>query len=174
MNQRTKYTPSQPPRNPTPSNHRQDRRPRHGQADNRPPRPLHLLVTQLPAHIPNQMPDAIEAMKRKREGSRELSGHLQRDGPSAKRRGHAGRLQMPAEQRRDQIRGAEEVEAPAEHRAGDPVQRRAVPRDLRLVDGQVRRHGPVQALLDEDVVRVGGADRRCCCGSGGERKGGMS
>lgn len=113
------------------------------------------------------MPDTVEAVKGKREGSRELGRDLQGHGPGPKRRRHAGRLQMPAEQRRDQIGGTEGVEAPAEDRAGDSVQRRAVPGDLRLVDGQVRRDGPVQPLLDEDVVRVGCADCGCCGGSVG-------
>lgn len=81
------------------------------------------------------MPHTVKAMKRKWERHRELGRDLQRHGPGAKRRRHAGRLQMPAEQRRDQVGGAEGVEAPAQHRARDPVQRRAVPCYLRLVDG---------------------------------------
>ena len=74
---------------------------------------------------------------------------------------------MPAEQRRDQVRGAEDVEAAAEGRAGDAVQRRAVPGYLRLVDREVRRDGAVEALLDEDGVCVCFADRLRCGGSGG-------
>lgn len=175
MSQWTEYSQSNPetnfpiPTNPAPpphSNHRQNRRPRHRQPNNRPPGPLHLLITQLPPHIPHQMPDAIQPMIRKREGRCELGRDLQGHGPRGERRRHAGRLQVPAEQRRDQVGGAEDVEAPAEDRARDPVQRRAVPGYLRLVDGEVRGDGPVQALLDEDVVGVGGADGGCCGGSG--------
>ena len=61
---------------------------------------------------------------------------------------------MPAEQRRHEIGGSEDVEAPAEDRARDSVQGRAIPCYLRLVDGEVRGDGPVEALLDEDRVGV--------------------
>ncbi len=74
---------------------------------------------------------------------------------------------MPAHQRRDQVGGAEDVEAAAERRAGDAVERGSVPGYLRFVDGEVRGYGPVEALLHEDFVRVGRFDVGCCYGSVG-------
>lgn len=48
---------------------------------------------------------------------------------------------MPAEEGRDQVGEAEEVEAAREDGAGDAVEAGQQPGNLRLVDGQVRGYG---------------------------------
>lgn len=121
-------------------------------SDNSPTSRLDLLIRDHRTHIPNQMPDTIERVVRERERKRELGKNLERSRPSGKRSGQAGALEVPADERRGQVRGAEDVEGAAQHAARDAVQRAAVPCDLWLVDAQVRRHGPVQALLGEDLV----------------------
>ena len=57
---------------------------------------------------------------------------------------------MPSEQRRREVGGAENVEAPAENGAGDAVEDAEVPGALGLVDGEVGGDGPVEALGGED------------------------
>lgn len=78
---------------------------------------------------------------------------------------------MPARQRRDEVGGAEDVEAAAEDAARDAVERRSVPGYLRAVDGEVRGDGAVAALGGEDLLRVGRLEGLGCGGSGGERRG---
>ena len=63
---------------------------------------------------------------------------------------------MPSQQRRNQVRGSEDVEATREGAAGYAVEGGCVPGYLRLVDGQVRGDGAVSALGGEDGVGVGG------------------
>ncbi len=63
---------------------------------------------------------------------------------------------MPSQQRGDEVRGAEDVEASGEGAAGDAVEGGCVPGHLGLVDCQVGGDGAVQALGGEDGVRVGG------------------
>ena len=74
---------------------------------------------------------------------------------------------MPAKERCDQVGEAKDVETAREDGARDAVQRRQVPRDLWLVDGEVGRDGTVETLFDEDFVAVRGFDVRRGCGSGG-------
>lgn len=73
---------------------------------------------------------------------------------------------MPAEQRGDEIRGAEEVEAPGEDGARDAVEGGCVPGDLRPVDAEVGGDGAVEALRGEDGVGVGLGGVLGCCWSG--------
>jgi hypothetical protein len=70
---------------------------------------------------------------------------------------------VPAEERRDEIRGPEGVDGARQHRTGEPVRDGQVPGDLGLVDGEVRRDGAVAALVGEDVVAGG---LRGGCGGG--------
>lgn len=102
------------------------------------------------------MPDAVPGMKRKRPGDGELDHALGHGAEAAEPLRHRGRLEVPAQQRGDEVCGAEEVEAAGEGAAGDAVRDGGVPGHLRLVDGQVRGDGPVQALRGEDGVCVGG------------------
>lgn len=61
---------------------------------------------------------------------------------------------MPAERWGSEVRNAEEVEAAAEHNAGDTVQRRGIPGDLGFVDGEMRGDGTLEALFCEYVLRA--------------------
>jgi len=119
------------------SDNSQRKRRHNTQPHNRPPRSLHLLIRNHATHIPHQVPDAIEAMVRKRERQRQLREHLERGGPRGKRSRHAGALEVPSGEGCDQVRGAEDVEEPAQRGPGDAVQRAAVPCDLWLVDAEV-------------------------------------
>ena len=71
---------------------------------------------------------------------------------------------MPSEQRREEVRGAEDVEAAAEDGACDAVQPGRVPGYLRAVDAEVRGYGTFQALGGEDAVGVGGFGGGCLGG----------
>lgn len=70
---------------------------------------------------------------------------------------------MPSHQRRDQIGTAEDIESAGEDRAGNAVRDRGVPCDLGLVDGKVGRVRAELALLDEDLVGIGGCDQGLGC-----------
>ncbi|KAL9089668.1 MAG: hypothetical protein Q9165_005700 [Trypethelium subeluteriae] len=104
------------------------------------------------------MPHAINTMKHKRPRDPHLQQELHRERPPGDSRRDRRRLEVPAKQRRDEVRGAEDVQAAREHRAGDAVQDRRDPGDLRLVDAEVRRDGPFQPLLLEDGVGGGRGD----------------
>ena len=74
---------------------------------------------------------------------------------------------MQADVGSDEVKAAEGIEGAADDQAGDAVQRGEVPGDLRLVDGEMRSDGAVEALLCEDVVLLGlFGDCGCCCESG--------
>lgn len=66
---------------------------------------------------------------------------------------------MPAEQRGDEVCGAEGVEAAREDGACDPVQGGGVPCYLGAVDGEVGGYGALSALGGEDFVGGGWFDR---------------
>jgi len=101
-------------------------------------------------------------MESQRKRQRQLRQHLQRSRPGRKRRGQRGALKVPARQRRDQVRGAEDVEETRQRAARDAVQRAAVPGYLRPVDAEVRGDGAVEALACEDLGgRFGGRDAGC-------------
>jgi hypothetical protein len=107
------------------------------------------------------MPQRIQAMKGEGPGQDGLEPDLGDHGPGRERRGQRGRLEVPAEQGRDEIGGAEEVEEPGQADAGDAVEAGHVPRDLRAVDAQVWRDGAVPALRGQDGVGGGGGDGSC-------------
>lgn len=101
------------------------------------------------------MPQAVEAVVGKGESEKRLGGDLCGKGPGGKGSGDGLRLEVPAGERGDGVGGEEKVHAAREHRAGDTVQSRAIPGDLRLVDGQVGGNGAAQALLLQDNARFG-------------------
>jgi len=68
------------------------------------------------------MPEPIETVVSKRKRKRKLSQNLERSRPSRKRSRHAGALEVPSRERRDQVRGTEDVEQTAQSGAGDAVQ----------------------------------------------------
>ena len=100
------------------------------------------------------MPDPVEAVKGERHCDSNLHQYLCSDGPRSKGGRYARTIQVPSKQRSAEICGAEDVKPAAEDRAGDPVERGEIPRDLRFVDSQMGRDGTVAALLFKD--RVGG------------------
>lgn len=80
------------------------------------------------------MPNTIERVERKRPSDGIFRQDLQRSGPGTERSGQARALDVPAHQRSDQVRGAEDVETSRQDGASDAVQDRWVPGYLRLVD----------------------------------------
>ena len=72
---------------------------------------------------------------------------------------------MPAEERRDEIRGAEDVEAGGEDAAREAVHDAVEGRYLGLVDCEMGTVGTVLALGDEDRVAVCWGEFFCCDGS---------
>ena len=108
------------------------------------------------------MPYAVETMKRERERHERLDRELGQQRQTAERGRHARALKVPAEQRGDEVGGAEDVEAAGESGARDAVHDGQDPWDLGLVDGEVGGVGPVLALGDEDgVAFVFGGGGRC-------------
>lgn len=81
------------------------------------------------------MSDATQRVKGKREGGQELDRHFDRDRQRREGSREDLALQMPAEERGDQIGAKVEIESTREDGAGDTVERAAVPLDLRSVDG---------------------------------------
>lgn len=70
---------------------------------------------------------------------------------------------MPSEQRRNEVAHGENVEAARKRDAGDSVKHGRIPCDLGSVDTEMRRDGPVEALLRENVLwicRLGRCRRR--------------
>lgn len=106
------------------------------------------------------MPNAIQTVEGNGHGQTELDQHFGEQRQRTKRRRNRGRLQMPADNGRDQVRRGVDVERARGDRARDSVQSTRVPGDLGTVDGQVRSDRSVQALLGEDLGRVG------CVGGG--------
>lgn len=111
------------------------------------------------------MPNAIEHMERERHRKKHLRRNLRSDGPRGKSSRQRRRTQVQSEHRRGQVSDTEEVEAPGQHDARDAVEHRRVPCDLRAVDAQMRGDGAEAALLDEDLVGVGGGELLRCDGA---------
>lgn len=102
------------------------------------------------------MPDAVEGVEDEGEGEQRLGGDLCGQRPGGEGGSDGLGLEVPAGERGDGVGGEEDVEAARQQRAGDTVERRGVPGDLRLVDAQVGGDGAAQALLLEDGVGLGG------------------
>ncbi len=114
------------------------------------------------------MPQPIETMICKRERQPRLNKHLRNNRPACERGGKGRTLEMPAEERGDEVEGAVGVDDGGEGCAGDAVEGGAVPGYLGLVDGEMGGDGTVEALVGEDFL-AGGLGYCGCCGlSGGE------
>ena len=98
------------------------------------------------------MPQTVERVVSERHRNSELRQSLKSQGPGREAGSEHRALEVPADGGRDEVQDAEGVEAAGEGDAGDAVERRAVPGDLRLVDAEVGGDGAVQALLCEDLV----------------------
>lgn len=121
-------------------------------ANHEPTRLLHLLVGDHARGVPDQMPQAVERVVGERHGDGELGEGLEGERPRGEAGGEHGALEVPTDGGCDEVEDAEGVEAAGEGDAGDTVERRAVPGDLRLVDAEVGSDGAVEALLCEDLV----------------------
>lgn len=129
------------------------------QANNGPTRLDDNVVGQTTAEIPHQVAEAVEGVVGEGEGHGSLEENLSSDRESTHGGNHGGRLEVPAESGRGEVCGGPQVERAGEGDTADTVQGGADPADLGAVDGQVRRDGAVQALLDQDlggVLSVGG------------------
>lgn len=109
------------------------------------------------------MPNPIKNMERKRHREEQLRRNLRHDRPRREPSRQRCRAQVQSQNRRGEVPDPEEVEATRQHDTGDAVEHRRVPGDLRAVDGQVRGDGAVAALLDEDLVGVGGGEELLRC-----------
>lgn len=106
------------------------------------------------------MTNTVKAVKR--EGERQ--GALEKDLDGERKGGSTGsqscRAEAEAERRTSKIRNRPDVEKTRQGDTGDTVRTREVPGDLRAVDANVRRNGAVQALLRQELGRVGGLGGR--------------
>lgn len=107
------------------------------------------------------MPYPVPEMIRKRPRDAKLHRPLRDGAKAAEPLRHGARLEVPSQQRGDQVCRGEDVDAAREHTAGDAVEGGPVPGYLGFVDGQVGRNGAVQALGGEDGVGVGWLCRLC-------------
>lgn len=107
------------------------------------------------------MSQSVKAVECEGHRERELGRDLGDNRPRRERRRHGRRVQVPAEERRNEVRRAENVEAARQHGTSDTVQNGQDPGDLGLVDAQVRAARAVLALRDEDLVGGGGSQVLC-------------
>ena len=138
---------------PPPSQKRQPQRTHHTQPHHRPPRHNHLPIRHLRPRIPNQMPQPIESVEREWKRHRALEQHLRDNRPGGEGGGQGGGFEMPAEEGRDEVGGAEDVDSAGEGGTGDAVEGAGVPGYLGAVDGEVG--GDLGVL----VLGVGGKKR---------------
>ena len=98
------------------------------------------------------MADPVEAVQGERQRHKRLQQYLGDDGERAKSSHQGSRFQVPSQSRRDEIRHGEEVQSARQGNAGYTVQATEIPGYLGTVDGQVRRHWPLQTLVCENLV----------------------
>jgi hypothetical protein len=98
------------------------------------------------------MSEAVEAVECEWESKSELGRDLESGWPRCEDRCQARRVQVPAEERRHEVRSAEQVEAGGQDAAGDSVCHGQNPRDLGLVDGKMGANRAVLALRGQDIV----------------------
>ena len=126
------------------------------------------------------MSEPIERVIGKGHGKESLEPDLGKIRPAGEGGGEARGLEVPAQQRSDEVGGAEEVEGAGERDAGKAVQAGHDPGNLWFVDGEVRGDGPVAALGGEDGMFFALGDGGCGCmarllgvrGGDGEGRGG--
>jgi hypothetical protein len=150
---------------------RQSQRAHHAQPHDGPPSINNLLIRQGRTRIPDQMPNAVQAVKSKRKGDEHLGQDFGEDGPSGEACCQGSALEVPAEHWGDEVCGTKEVDAAAEGGAGDAIEGRGVPCYLRSVDAEMggdlcvsglvvcgsgksersRTHGSVEALARKNL-----------------------
>jgi len=94
----------------------------------------------------------MQCVKCKGERKEPFQGQLCGQRETGKPCHHAGAVQMPAEQRRDEVDHPEHIEGPREEEAAVAVNDARVPCYLWLVDGKVGADRSVSTLSGEDVL----------------------
>lgn len=138
-----------PPRDSLSTNRGQISRCEHTRDHDEPTSPLNRLVAQCGTGVPYQMSNTVEAVICGEPSQRELERELGNRAHRSHRCDHRCCVEVPAEQGRDEVAEAEEIETAGQDRACDTVQGGADPGDLRLVDGEMRSDWSVETLLNE-------------------------
>lgn len=138
-----------PPLDPLSTNRGQISRCQNTRDHDEPTSPLDRLVAQCGTGVPYQMSDTVEAVICGKPSERKLERELGNRAHRSNRGDHRCRVEVPAEQGRDEVAETEEVETAGQDRACDTVQRGANPGDLWLVDGEMRSDWSVETLLNE-------------------------
>jgi hypothetical protein len=109
------------------------------------------------------MPHTLKAVEEERECKEALESDLNCHWPSSHCRDQRLCLQVPSGVWRCEVCEAEEIQRAGEDDCRDTVQGRAIPCDLRAVDGEMWGDGAVEALFDEDVdgFALRGGTGRC-------------
>lgn len=120
----------------------------------------------------DQVLDSIEAVKDKRPRQPHLNATLDQERQRRESRRHGSALQVPARQRRDQVADAVGVQATSEDHAGETLEDgRAKPGLVLVVDLEVGRDGPSEALLRKEGLRLAGRHGLGGCGAAGLENG---
>lgn len=118
-----------------------------------------LLVGDSHTQIPDQVADAVEAVDSERERNevldQELSSHWQSSEGGSNRSG----LEVPTQQRCDEVRSGESIETSRKESTGDTVGSGKVPSDLGAVDRKVRGDRAAETLLCQQLGRISGVRR---------------
>ncbi|KAG7789559.1 hypothetical protein KL910_001892 [Ogataea haglerorum] len=117
---------------------------------------IHALERELLAKVPDQVSDSVGHVKRERERGCRLEAHFGGHWQAGNNRHERGRIEGHAGEAGECVGAGDGVEARSEAHAGDSVERRQNPRQLRLVDLQVWRRRSVFSLCDKDLLLFGG------------------
>jgi hypothetical protein len=101
------------------------------------------------------------------QGNTELCRNLQRHRPTRECGDQRSAVEVPSEQRSNEVGAAKDVESTGEDGAGDAVGNRRIPGHLWLVNAEVGRDWAEFALVDEDFVGISGSNEMlgwCACG----------
>lgn len=116
-----------------------------------------LSLCETDTHVEDEMPHAVDKVVDKGETEEELDAAADGVGHAGKGLGEALALNVPPEQGGDEVGGEVEVGGPGQGAARDSGPGRvAEPGLVELVDAEVGGDGAVEALLDENVVALGG------------------
>jgi hypothetical protein len=101
------------------------------------------------------MSKSVVAVVEERERKEGLETHLDCQRPRRDSRNHRLRLHVPSGDRGCEVSETKEVQRAGENDGGQTVEARAVPGDLRLVDGEMRGDGALEALFGENLGGFG-------------------
>lgn len=101
--------------------------------------------------------DAVDAVEDERPGEDDLEGALDGEGQGCECGGDAGGLEVPPGEGRDEVADRVGVQAAGEEHAREALPDGGAEEGLILVvDLEVGGHGPLQPLLGQDGLTVGG------------------